>query len=205
MFKIINVYYNNNAHFQNLFSSSTSTCNLNALVKHTKLIRQFTMEREPMDSGDNNTWGFPLSDDYCTPLQPTSDLIILPRPLIISKVHYMVITLNVPVKRLAIWLEENIGNHAEGANVRARGGCWRLSPWDFLQWPHYYKYICPSIIQLLYTVWLCLYTVYSIQQHTTAEWNGHSILNTYNTGTSATEKLRTQQFPATFFTSPDDG
>jgi hypothetical protein len=46
---------------------------------------------------------------------------------------------------------------------------------------------------------------YSIQQHTTAEGSGHTILNTYNIGTSGREKLRTQQFPATFFTSPDDG
>jgi hypothetical protein len=29
--------------------------------------------------------------------------------------------------------------------------------------------------------------------------------NKYNTGTIATEKLRTRQFPTTFFTSSDDG
>jgi hypothetical protein len=33
-----------------------------------------------------------------------------------------------------------------------------------------------------------------VLQHTTAEWNGHTILNTYNKGTSGTEKLKHSSF-----------
>jgi hypothetical protein len=55
----------------------------------------------------------------------------------------------------------------------------------------------PSLVQRAVTI-----KVYKVQNFIKLR---HSIHNKYNTGTIATEKLRTWQFPTTFFTSPDDG